>query len=114
MRTGSSGQCRWWISTAREQASPTARRTSSSSDSSTPPRRGVHIDLALDVNDLDAVLVVAVQLQIHELLQRHGGVISARRGDPARNSTTLRVHLYTKSWRQHERLADATLEVLCQ
>src|SRR5208337_3539598 len=32
----------------------------------TQPRRGVDIDLALDVDDLDAVLAVVTQLQIHE------------------------------------------------
>ena len=37
--TGSAGQCRRCTSTAREQASPTASRTSSSSASSTPLRR---------------------------------------------------------------------------
>src|SRR6516162_2522495 len=43
MRTGSAGQCRRWASTAREQASPTARRTSSSSASSTPLRRATAV-----------------------------------------------------------------------
>src|SRR6202041_2941644 len=42
-RMGSSGQCRWCASTAREQASPTARRTSSSSASGTPLRRATAV-----------------------------------------------------------------------
>src|SRR5437764_10305137 len=41
--TGSAGQCSWCTSTAREQASPTARRTSSSSSSSTPLRRATAV-----------------------------------------------------------------------
>src|SRR6516162_7171197 len=32
----------------------------------TEPRRRVHIDLALDIDDLDAVLVVVTELQIHK------------------------------------------------
>ncbi len=38
IRTGSAGQCSRCASTAREQASPTASRTSSSSASATPLR----------------------------------------------------------------------------
>ena len=43
----------------------------------TQPRRGVDIDLALDVDDLDAVLVVVTQLQIHESSSAMHGVIPA-------------------------------------
>src|SRR5258708_15730328 len=42
-RTGSAGQCSWCTSTAREHASPTARRTSSSSASGTPLRRATAV-----------------------------------------------------------------------
>src|SRR5580704_3263242 len=42
-RTGSAGQCSWRTSTAREHASPTARRTSSSSASGTPLRRATAV-----------------------------------------------------------------------
>ena len=35
------------------------------------PRRGVDIDLALDVDDLDAVFAVVTQLQIHKSSSRH-------------------------------------------
>src|SRR5215470_12100500 len=42
-RTGSPGQCSWCTSTAREQASPTASRTSSSSASGTPLRRATAV-----------------------------------------------------------------------
>src|SRR3984957_20061537 len=41
--TGPAGKCRRCASTAREQASPTARRTSSSSASSTPLRRATAV-----------------------------------------------------------------------
>ena len=37
----------------------------------TEPRGRVNVDLALDIDDLDAVLVVVTQLQIHKILQRH-------------------------------------------
>src|SRR5882762_4901627 len=37
----------------------------------TEPRGRVDVDLALDIDDLDAVLVVVTQLQIHKILQRH-------------------------------------------
>ncbi len=37
----------------------------------TQPRRGVDIDLAPDVDDLDAVFAVVPQLQIHESSSRH-------------------------------------------
>src|SRR5215469_16180994 len=43
----------------------------------TQPWRGVHIDLALYVDDLDSVLVVVIQLQIHRFLQRHASIIRA-------------------------------------
>jgi len=42
----------------------------------TEPRRRVDIDLAPDVDDLDAVLVVVIQLQIHESSSAMHGVIS--------------------------------------
>src|SRR6266516_2739918 len=42
-RTGSPGQCSWCTSTAREHASPTARRTSASSASGTPLRRATAV-----------------------------------------------------------------------
>ena len=41
------------------------------------PRRGIHIDLALHVDDLDAVLGVVTQLQIHTSSSAMHGVISA-------------------------------------
>src|SRR6266571_6173085 len=37
----------------------------------TEPWGRVNVDLALDIDDLDAVLVVVTQLQIHKILQRH-------------------------------------------
>ena len=37
----------------------------------TEPRGRVDVNLALDIDDLDAVLVVVTQLQIHKVLQRH-------------------------------------------
>jgi hypothetical protein len=43
----------------------------------TEPRRGIDIDLAPDVDDLDAVLVVVTQLQIHGSSSAMHGVISA-------------------------------------
>ena len=42
----------------------------------TEPRRGIDIDLAFDVDDLDAVLVVVTQLQIHKSSSAMHGVIS--------------------------------------
>src|SRR5271166_1967815 len=75
----------------------------------TEPRRRVDIDLAFDVDDFDAVLVVVTQLQIHKSSSAMHGVISASRPargltyqslgwrDPLRHSTTLRCHVYTKS-----------------
>jgi hypothetical protein len=42
----------------------------------TQPRRGIDIDLALDVDDLSAVLVVVTQLQIHTSSSAMHGVIS--------------------------------------
>src|SRR6266568_6767884 len=42
----------------------------------TQPRRGIHIDLALHVDDLNAVLVVVTQLQIHASSSAMHGVIS--------------------------------------
>ena len=41
----------------------------------TQPRRGIDIDLALDVDDLDAVLAVVTQLQIHESPSAMHGVV---------------------------------------
>src|SRR5438132_651946 len=40
------------------------------------PRRGIHIDLALHVDDLDAVRGVVTQLQIHMSSSAMPGVIS--------------------------------------
>src|SRR5262249_8527482 len=40
-------------------------------------RRGVDVDLAFYVDDLDAVLVVVIQLQIHRFLLRHTSIIPA-------------------------------------
>src|SRR3984957_10614375 len=45
----------------------------------TEPRRRVDIDLALDVDDLDAVLVVVTQLQIHKSSSAMKGVILTSR-----------------------------------
>ena len=42
----------------------------------TEPRRRVDIDLALDVDDLDAVLVVVTQLQIHKSSSAMHGVVA--------------------------------------
>src|SRR5208282_5041794 len=72
----------------------------------TQPRRRIDIDLALDVDDLDAVPGVVTQLQIHKSSSAVHGVISAsipapragvaRAGrDPLLHSTTLRYHSYT-------------------
>src|SRR5215467_7623941 len=44
-------------------------------------RRGIDVDLPLYVDDLDAVLVVGIELQIHRFLQRHASIIPA--ADPA-------------------------------
>ncbi len=41
------------------------------------PRRGVYVDLALYVDDLDAVLCVVTQRQLHKILQRHAVGVSA-------------------------------------
>src|SRR5215472_10039190 len=53
----------------------------------TQPWRGVHIDLAFYVDDLDSVLVVVIQLQIHRFLQRHASIIQAvGRAAPVRHA----------------------------
>src|ERR1700761_852887 len=43
------------------------------------PRCGVHVDLAFNIDDLDAVLGVVTQLQFHKILQRHTVVVGASR-----------------------------------
>src|SRR5690242_5206734 len=43
------------------------------------PRGGVDVDLTLDVDDLDAVLVVVTELQIHKSSSAIRGVISGSR-----------------------------------
>ena len=45
----------------------------------TKPWRRIDIDLALDIDDLDAVLVVVTQLQIHKSSSAMHGVISSSR-----------------------------------
>src|SRR6185437_15442847 len=45
----------------------------------TEPRSRVNVDLALDVDDLDAVLVVVTELQIHKSSSATRGVISGSR-----------------------------------
>src|SRR6202162_5214965 len=45
----------------------------------TEPRRRVDVDLALDVDDLDAVLVVVTQLQVHKSSSAMKGVILTSR-----------------------------------
>ena len=50
----------------------------------TQPRRGVDIDLALDVDDLDAVLAVVTQLQIHKSSSRHARRHRRHRNAPSR------------------------------
>jgi len=45
----------------------------------TEPRGRVYVNLALDIDDLDAVLVVVTQLQIHKSSSAMHGVISSSR-----------------------------------
>ena len=58
------------------------------------PRRGIHIDLALHVDDLDAVRGVVTQLQVHMSSSAMPGVISpsipAPRAGVARPGLILR------------------------
>src|SRR6266487_4359519 len=71
----------------------------------TQPRRRIHIDLAPDVDDLDAVLGVVTQLQIHTSSSAMPGVISTyipapragvvrARADPLPHSATLHYQAY--------------------
>jgi hypothetical protein len=48
----------------------------------TEPRCRVDVDLALDVDDLDTVLVVVTQLQIHKSSSAMQGVISNVQAPP--------------------------------
>jgi hypothetical protein len=73
----------------------------------TQPRRGVDVDLAPHVDDLDAVLGVVTQLQVHTSSSALPGVIStsipARRAgvvrasaDPRPHPATFHYHAYTE------------------
>src|SRR5206468_4266125 len=71
------------------------------------PWRRIHIDLAPDVDDLDAVLGVVTQLQIHTSSSAMPGVIStsipaprvsvvSARADPLPHSATFHYHAYAE------------------
>src|SRR5262249_10641843 len=71
------------------------------------PRRGVDIDLAPHVDDLDAVPGVVTQLQVHASSSAMPGVISTSvpapragvaraRADPLPHSATFHYHAYTE------------------
>src|SRR5579859_1155427 len=84
-RTGSAGQCSWCTSTAREHASPTARRTSSSRASATPLRlapavatsRAVRTCAGSGVNVISTVAIVCEKAASLLRLPRGDGLVHA-------------------------------------